>query len=269
MANVTPYAKIITDSISRVGSRITTVEVRLHRFVLAELNTHRVFSRNSASSRAIPLRKTIESVENDLAMPLVWTYEQAGMVGSDPLDSYDQRQAELAWQRAAHSAVSEARNLRALGVHKSIANRLLEPFMWHTVIITSTEWENFFAQRCHPAAQPEIRVPAEMIRDAMRKSEPVVKATLEWHLPYVQPDELDAYTRDELVKISTARCARVSYLTHDGVRSVEKDIELYEKLISASPPHASPMEHPACAGLGRERSRNFVGWISHRALIGI
>lgn len=261
------YAKIIADSITDRGDRLTTMEVRIHRFVLAEFNTHRVFSRNSASSRAIPLAKQIERVQTDPASPLVWPAEQRGMQGGESLSDEAIHDARDEWSMARDDAVRRAAGLHQLGpegdekLHKSLPNRLLEPFMWQTIVVTATAWENFFAQRCSPLAQPEIRAAAEMMQDAYLTSTPRLLKEGEWHLPYVESEDWEALSRllkdqDEMgilgrsmyswmVKISAARCARVSYLTQDGKRDISEDLDLYDRLDSADPPHWSPLEHVA------------------------
>lgn len=238
-------ARVIADTITVDGHRLTTLEVTLHRFVLAELNTHRAFSRNSASSRAIPLAKQLERVRNTPAIPVSWPAEQKGMQGGDELDPEPAYQAFTVWRAAGAGAVSAAERLGHLGVHKSVANRLLEPFMWHTVVVTATDWDGFWAQRCSPLAQPEIRVAAEAMRDAYRRSTPHLREEGEWHVPYVTDDEYASCEWPELVRVSAARCARVSYLTQDGVRDAREDLALYERLVSARPAHWSPLEHVA------------------------
>lgn len=246
-----PSAKVVADSVSPAGHRVTTLEVVLHRFVLAEFNTHRVFSRNSASSRAIPLRKQLERVRTDLAFPVSWPREQAGMQGGDELSEREQDHAKGVWWDHAAMAARRAELLGALGLHKSVANRLLEPFLWHTVVVTATAWENFFRQRCSPLAQPEIRAAAEAMRAALEASEPRQLQDGEWHLPYLDGDTAAEVTSSEpdslalLPRISAARCARVSYLTQDGRRDYEEDLALYERLVAANPPHWSPLEHVA------------------------
>lgn len=250
------YAKVIEDSISTDGHRLTTMEIVCHRFVLAEFNTHRAFSRNSASSRAIPVRKQLDRVRNDMAYPLEWPSEQKGMQGGAGIE--DIRQAETWWEGAAENAIQAAEALASLGLHKSLVNRLLEPFMWHTIIVTATDWSGFFEQRCSPLAQPEIRAVAEKMREVYADSTPVVLSERAWHLPYVDSEDLDALADlvgvhpdmykqviEEAKKVSAARCARVSYLTHDGNRDVQEDISLYERLVLANPPHWSPLEHVA------------------------
>lgn len=261
-----PNARVIADSITMEGDRITTMEVTLHRFMLPELNTHRAFSRNSASSRAIPANKMVTRVRNDPAMPITWSTEKPGMSGGVALDVNVSRIASVVWQEACDDALDHADTLMRLGVHKSIINRLLEPFSWHTVIITATEWNNFFTQRCHEAAQPEIREAAEAMRTALELSIPNDVAYGNWHLPYLQDDELNLPTNTQLL-LCAARCARVSYLTHDGQRDQDKDWDLAQKLLKADPPHASPFEHIAMATYGQHA--NFKGWCSYRKVLDI
>lgn len=146
-------AKIVADSKNEFGNRITTMVVTFPRFILAELNTHRMFSRNSASSRAIPAKKMIESIRNNPFIPIAWQKDHNGMQGTEYLNPEQAKMATTAWLRAKDSALEEAGNVYQAGgdgafVTKQLCNRLLEGFMWHTVIITATEWENFFALRC-------------------------------------------------------------------------------------------------------------------------
>jgi thymidylate synthase ThyX len=238
------YAKIIADSVTGTGDRLTTMEVQMHRFVLSEFNTHRMFSRNSSSSRAIPIKKQIERVKKDPAFPVAWGINQAGMQAERNLSISRSKKAQRAWKKASRRAIKSAKLLDDFGVHKQIANRVLEPFMWHTVIVSSTDWEGFFEQRCNRLAQPEIREVALVMQLAYRNSVPDFITTGEYHLPYLQPEE---YRLDDSLKIKAciARCARVSYLTHNNEKSLLKDIQLFEKLVTADPPHWSPMEHVA------------------------
>lgn len=255
-----PNATIIADSIPPSGVRLTTIEVTLHRFVLAELNTHRVFSRNSASSRAIPVRKQIARVVDDPAIPVEFGANQRGMQAGEPLTGEDHDRALTAWLEARDHAVEAVTRLQELGVHKQVTNRLLEPFMWHTVIVTATEWDGFWEQRCSPLAQPEIRVAAEAMKAAYDASEPAQVGMGEWHTPYLRDEDGDL--DDESARqVSAARCARVSYLTHDGRRDISKDIELYERLVTARPPHWSPLEHVATpAPEGESTLGNLRAW---------
>lgn len=251
----TPSAKVILDSISIDGARLTTMEVVFHRFVLAEFNTHRKFSRNSASSRAMPISKTLDRVISDPAYPLKWPSEQPGMQGGDSLEDNDLWDAQELVDDI-HSMVT--RRIKTYiddhpdpkeRLHKSILNRYIEPFMWHTVIVTSTSFDGFFDQRCSPLAQPEIEAPAQAMRDAYNRSTPKIVHDREWHLPYLQEDEHD-FQLPTKQALSVARCARVSYLNHDGKKDFDADIKLYQRLKSADPPHFSPFEHVATPVLG-------------------
>lgn len=293
-------AKVLADSISPSGHRLTTLEVTFPRFILAEFNTHRVFSRNSASSRAIPVAKQLRRLLDDPYVPIEFGSNQPGMQAGPPLSGAARDAAEAEWLRARDDAVRHvlglmtspeivARHddLRAcldqaeeslknppsewLNVHKQVANRLLEPFMWHTVIVSSTTWENFWNLRCHPDAQPEIRLIALKMREAVGVSKPAQMGLDEWHLPLIgDPDREEAASHEELVKVSVGRCARVSYLTHAGTRDLSADVTLYERLLESG--HMSPMEHvarpmtPAELDAG-EWSGNFQGWLAHRKQI--
>ncbi|MFA9444699.1 FAD-dependent thymidylate synthase [Egicoccus sp. AB-alg6-2] len=263
-----PRAEVVCDSISPAGSRLTTIEVTLHRFVLAELNTHRAFSRNSASSRAIPVKRQLEAVLQDPAVPLEFGANQRGMQAGPPLQGEDHERALAAWLDARDGAVAAAERLLELGVHKQVANRILEPFIWHTVIVTATDWDGFWQQRCSPLAQPEIRAAADAMRAAFDASTPVEVAEDDWHTPYIRDDErdLDVETRK---RIAAARCARVSYLTHDGRRDLSADEELYDRLVTAEPPHWSPLEHVATPAAGAQPAGNLRGWRQLRHLIEV
>ncbi len=254
-------ARALLDSISPAGIRLTTLEVTFPRFVLAEWNTHRNFSRNSASSRAVPTSKLLEKVESDPVLPLEWGRNKAGMSADDVLEPADEERAKEVWLSARDAAVEHAKRLVELKVHKQELNRILEPFLWHTVVVTSTEWENFFTLRCAPTAQPEIREAATRMRAVLNASMPRPVANGQWHLPLLQDDErtLDIETQK---KISAARCARVSYLTHAGRREIEKDLELHDRLKHDR--HLSPFEHVATPAADSGFHANFRGWIQMR-----
>ncbi|HCJ9817185.1 TPA: FAD-dependent thymidylate synthase [Escherichia coli] len=274
--NKEPSAKIIADSVGYYGgamSRLTTIQLRYPRLVHSELMTHRVFSRNASSSRAIPVAKMIEQVRNDPAAPYVWTTNKPGMQGdivTDPelIAKYDQM-----WIEAANQAADNAEVLMGEGLHKQVVNRILEPFQWISVIVTATEWANWFELRNHKDADPTIKRLAEVMLAAMEASEPKHLIAGEWHLPYVSKEEKSALPIATLVKISAARCARVSYLTHDGeFPDVDKDIALYERLVGSRPLHASPIEHQArVINLNNDEiglNGNFSPlWVQHRKLL--
>lgn len=255
---------MLLDSLSESGVRLTTMEVTFPRFVLAEFNTHRVLSRNSASSRAIPTSKIIDRVEVDPVLPVEWGRNQAGMSASDVLTEQEIEEGKAVWLAARDAVVAQARHLQELHVHKQVVNRILEPWVWHTVIVTATEWSNFFELRCAPNAQPEIREAALQMRRALEGSRPQRVAAGQWHLPLIQDDERNL-ENEALKKVSAARCARVSYLTHEGTRDLEKDLELYERLKHDR--HLSPFEHVATPAPDASFYANFRGWIQLRASI--
>lgn len=243
-------AKILADSITS-GVRLTTLVVRLPRIVLAELNTHRMLSRNSASSRAIPVEKRIQAVMDDPFVPDAFGANKKGMQAGERLDDAAQEAARLDWLIARNFAVKQARALVANNVHKQWANRLVEPFSWTEVIITATEWSNFFALRISSESQPEIRRAAENMKAAMDASTPRELKVGAWHLPLV-PDYADltagqvGYSEEDIAHISCGRCARVSYLTHGGVRDPSADLDLAARLLADG--HMSPFEHAAVVG---------------------
>lgn len=268
-------ASILLDSISPAGDRLTTFEVTYPRMVHSELMTHRVFSRNAASSRAIPVAKMIQRAIDDPVIPVAWGINQAGMQAQVFADDWTQERAEAVWLCARDEAVIAAQQLSGIGIHKQIVNRVLEPFSWITVVITATDYEGFFHQRASrhsPLAQPELRHVADMMLELYEASTPNNLCYGDWHTPYIQPDEsfennsprrsnLDLPAVEKRKQISVARCARVSYLTQNGVRDHEKDLELYERLVSARPLHASPLEHVATpVRVGTAQVGNLRGW---------
>ena len=261
-------ARILLDSVSPGGVRLTTMEVRYPRFIHSELMTHRVFSRNSASSRAIPIRKMIDATRAEPAMPMWWGRNQSGMQARDPLDPASQALAEVEWRKALDDALTHAERLAAkdINLHKQLVNRILEPFAWITVIITATEWANFFTQRTHEDAQPELRHIAELMLTAYRASEPRRLAAGEWHTPLILAEEESSLAPEQKRQISVARCARVSYLSHDGTRDLEKDLELYARLAEGGANgHWSPFEHVATPLAEPSAwSGNFRGWEQFR-----
>lgn len=253
--------KILADSQSE-HSRLTTFEVTFPRFILAEVNTHRMLSRNSASSRAIPTETLIQRVVDDPFVPESFGRRVKGMgVGVDlPADEYDD--ARQVWMEARDAAVSAARAL--LHVDKSRANRLLEPFMWHTAIISATDWDNFFNLRCHPDAQPEFQRIARMMRDSRDAHEPQRLAAGGWHLPLIRPDERGLFSPVDLAAASAGRCARVSYDRHNTDDSIEAAGARWDRLNLAG--HWSPGEHPAQATVLATRYGNFMGFCQLRKM---
>ena len=262
-------AKVIADSISEAGQRITTLQIKVHRYVWSEFMTHRAFSRNAMSSRAIPVNKMLKQVWSDPAMPVKWGTNKPGMQAGDELHGVRLKLAVIAWKTAAKCACVFAWLMMNIGLHKQWANRVLEPWQWMTAIVTSTEWNNFFGLRIGPLAQPEMCELAICMTYAINNSEPKLIKDGDWHLPYVIKDEGIAdelFNNGLLCKMSAARCARVSFLNHDKTQpTIKSDVELCDKLMQSRPIHASPFEHqatprPGCHG-------NFEGWKQQRQYI--
>ena len=269
-------AKIIADSISESGKRITTLQVKFHRFILPEFNTHRVFSRNFSSSRAIPTAKLLEQVRNDPALPVHWGKNQAGMQANEQLDDMTREAVKAQWINAAQHAAHYAESMSLLGTHKQIVNRVIEPWLWAHGVMTATEFDNWDELRAHPDAQPEIHELAERMIEARKASTPRLLKAGEWHLPYITDQERnDSFYQIEanknsnmLAKISAARCCRVSYLKHDGTSpNVDEDLFLFQRLAGSVPLHASPLEHQATPlSDAFAPSGNFLGWTQYRKL---
>ncbi len=260
-------ATVIADSISaHTNQRITTFELEYSRFVHAEFLTHRQFSRNSASSRAIPIDTMIELVQNNTAMPVHWGSNKSGMQAGDEID--DIPAAINAWLDARDDAIKHAKRLQDLGLHKQIVNRILEPYQMIKVLVTSTGFDNFFNLRCHTDAQPDLKYWADLLYQARQESTPEVLKSGEWHTPYVNHErddngtllyyvyetdttgtESDGYqykqylSEDDAIKVSCSCAAQVSYRKNDT--SIEKAISIYNKLVNSDPVHASPFEHCA------------------------
>lgn len=255
-------AKIIEHTLAPCGRELVTVAATYPRFVHAELMTHRAFARNAASSRAIPFSKMVAMVREFPVIPIKFGREQKGMQTSD--EEAPREDCVRTWLAGRDAACQAAIELSGHGVHKSLCNRLLEPFAWITTIITATEWNNFFRLRCHPDAEIHLQKIAYMMRDTIFASVPRPLQVGEWHLPFIQPDERELPI-EQLLQIATARSARVSYLTHDGTRAIARDVEMYEKLCQGSGfGHWSPHEHVAQASDTEVKSGPFVGYTQYR-----
>ena len=294
---MTVSAKVIKDSISPQGIRITTLELEYPRIIHSELMTHRVFSRNSASSRAIPVSKVIELVESNPAMPVHWGKNQAGMQAKEELDELNKEAVRQLWLEAAKQAVSIAKVMADIGAHKQVVNRILEPFQHMKVVVTSTEWANWDWLRNHPDADPTIHALAKEIKKARSASIPFPLKYGEWHLPYVDTglsklggsqiyydENHNQIELEQARMISASCCAQTSYRKQDG--SLEKAEDIFKKLVESEPCHASPVEHQATpikysstameflqkGVTHRDKnwdlwSANFRGWVQFRQLI--
>ncbi len=299
---MTITADIIADSINSNGVRITTFELQYPRFIHAEVMTHRMFSRNSASSRAIPVSKVIEQVRTNAAEPIHWGRNQAGMQAKEELTGASKSIAKYTWAKAAEAAADFAFDLTKCELHKQVINRILEPFQTMKVVLTSTEFNNFFWLRDHTDAQPEIQKLTRVMKGAYEYSKPELLHEGMWHLPYVESEILTSeyancalnyfqvfknpdggfYSLEQAIKISCSSCAQVSYRRLDT--SIEKAEEIYKRLVESEPVHASCFEHVAKCANTRHRfewedgwthedrygnlwSGNFRDWVQYRQLI--
>lgn len=264
---MTISAKVICDSINSSGNRITTVQVRLPKFLLAEVNTHRAFSRSYNSSRAIPAKTMRKSANFE---PSQWGTNKPGMQAGESLKGWKLNAAKLVWNSSMLSATAHHKALELLGLHKQHTNRIIEPYMWVDGVITATEWANFFALRIHPDAQPEILELAIKISEARSGSIPNKLEVGQCHLPYLTPEDYQflRFNKTENVllatkSISAARCARVSY-GFDKPFDIGADLKRASMLLKANPPHHSVFEHVAMALDKSTPSANFIGWLQYR-----
>lgn len=276
-------ARIEAHSVNPHGQELVTAVLTYPRFIHAEFLTYGSIRRNASSSRATPTAKLIRQVLDEPAMPVEWGKNRKGMAASESLDPVSADFCRAAWLEARDDAVAWARDLAGRGAHKQVVNRVLEPFAWITVVATAMResWHHLFNQRIHPAAQPEFRHLAVMLARALRDSTPVARGRREcpsdnWHLPFVRPHERLRYDPSASLVLSTARCARTSYLKHDGEpASWDEDLRLHNETLHLwpvpgddEPKHASPAEHQALALDDPEhRSGPFVGWLQYRKTI--
>ncbi len=273
-------SRILLDSLNpgiggQQDSRLTTFEIKFPRVILAEVNTHRALSKNTASSRAIPFTKFLENVGNETYIPKNVGKNCKGMQSIEPLTPEQQQEFDE-WCSNLFTVVSlECQSIQeSLGIHKQFINRYLEPWMYVTMIISGTEWANFFALRTHKDAHPDFQILAKMMFEQYNESVPQQRTI---HAPLVTEDEYEEIRNlkvdyndfyDRLALISAGRCARVSYLTHDGVRDFSKDIELALRLSANNPKHMTPFEHVAFTNFQTDVwSGNFRGWNQYRKLI--
>lgn len=304
VTNIT--AKVICDSINEAGQRVTTLEIEYPRFILAELNTHKMLEKNSSSSRAIPIMRMIEQIDSNMAMPLYWGKAKSGMQADGEVDDLTKQMAKTSWVGDFYRLKESAIWMDDMFIHKQTANRLLEPFQMMKTVITGTDWDNFFNLRIHPDAQPEFCMLAYKMYKAMQESEPFLLKEDEWHLPYLkrsrgEQGEIQYYPKGVLVskyleleeaqRISASCCAQTSYRKSDD--SLEKADKVFDMLINAEVIHSSPFGHLATPAVFKETieisnvfeylekvegvthvrkdgtpcSGNLTGWISYRHLI--
>jgi thymidylate synthase ThyX len=254
--------KIVADSVGYSGCRLTTFVLTYPRFIHSEVMTHRMFSRNAASSRAIPVQKMIEKIGNEPAIPVEWGRNGKGMQAKELINKESEREARNYWLKARDALIEYAQELLKLGVHKQIANRLLEPFAHMTTIVTATDYGNFFNLRAHPDAQPEFQELAYQMLAVYKDNVPQYKKVGQWHLPFADKYLPEGLSVEELLKISTARAARVSYLNFEGDIDHLKDYKLHDDLATSG--HWSPFEHPAQLKRGKRYYGNFRSWKQYR-----
>ena len=255
-------AKIVADSYSAVnGKRITTFELVYPRWIHGELLTHRLFSRNAMSSRAVPVAKMIEQVQNDPALPVHWGLNVSGMQAKEELVDPQLNEVQGMWYEAAKEAAYIAKKMSGCNAHKQVVNRILEPFQLMKTVLTSTEFDNFFWLRKHEDAQPEIKELAERMYEQLQSSRPNKLSPGEWHVPYVEVVKVTGgmisrgsyrleyksngveISLEDALAISSSCCAQVSYRLLDD--SIEKARKVYQRLVESTPVHASPFEHQA------------------------
>lgn len=274
--------KIIADSINAYnGVRITTFEYEAPKFLLQEINTHRTFSRNAASSRAIPVKTILKQIWKNPFTPTYWGKNQSGMQADLQMDGFKLSVAKLLWNASSKGACVFAYALSKLGMHKQIVNRIIEPWVLVKGVITATELDNWYDLRLHADAQPEIQDLSKKMHSAQVASTPRILYQNQWHVPYVTTvndgigematqryfsGETELSLEDAL-KISSSCCAQVSYRRNDT--SLEKAKMIYDRLVSARPLHASPFEHAAVAVPSSREVfyANFRGWKQYRKTI--
>lgn len=296
-------ASIIADSINSTNNRLITYVLEYPRFIHAEFMTHRLFSKNSESSRAVPVNKLIDNIREEPAIPMYWGKNKSGMQADDennePIKTNENMYMDRheAWLKSRDDAIKWAQSFNSAGYHKQIVNRILEPYKMMKVVCSATEYDNFFWLRCHKDAQPEIRHLAEVMYECYQQSKPLVIRDGEYHLPFMNEEiyeECEKYVKDnntpygvmDLAKmISASCCAQVSYRRNDT--SIEKALNIYDHLVKSQPIHASPFEHQARPISAKDKhsfvtndnentgithmtrdntlwSGNFRGWIQHR-----
>lgn len=271
--------ELILSSISGVsGPRLSTFVMKYPKMVHGDFMTHRKFSRNASSSRAIPTHKLSATTAEEMYVPL-FRYNQPGMQPGDYLSEQDQAIAAHLWREAAEKCLAVAGTLAfkdGLNVHKQWTNRMLEWFGYINVIVSATDWNNFVGLREElddaglPMAQDEIYWQADRIKDILANTTPRLLKPGEWHMPFILPEE-ESEPLDRRLKLSSARCASISYKTVDG-KPMDHDraLVVYNKLVTARRMHASPLEHQGSPDPKDEHPEwhgNFTGWIQHRKMI--
>lgn len=261
-------AKVVEFSESTTNT-LVTFELTFPRIILAELNTHRVFSRSTSSSRAVPVDKVNAALEEPF-VPVRFGANQAGMSPADNLNAADTAKAHALWLLAANSASATTVLLKNLGVHKQWANRITEPFSYVSTVVTTSEVENFFALRDHEAAQDEMQILACAMKEACNKATPKGLEKGEWHLPFVTDEERASRPLHLCILASAMRCGGVSYFRQGLGREFMDAALKAQDMAKSVPCHASPFEHQATPDpmwLQQHLHGNFRGWIQFRRML--
>lgn len=261
------HAKVIEDSINIDGIRATTLLITLPRIILPEMNTHRVFSRNVASSRAKSYQRSKQDMLDKPYYPIEWHKKHRAMNGKKVTSQWTIFLANFIYSCSLRTQVFWANQLDRLGLHKEHCNRLIEPYMHIDYLVTSTEWKNFHNQRDHEDAHPAMQEVSKQIQKLMSYSEPILRGYKEWHLPFVTEEEREQYDINTLLRLSSARCARTSYSRF--VKNFDEDLTLFTRLID-NPPHMSPFEHQltVSSSMGILNPSNIRdGWVQYRKFL--
>ena len=263
--------EILADSVNPIGQRVTTVQIRLPLVVWPEFLTHRTFSRNARSNRAVPSRVLISEVLRNPFVPEFWGRNQAGMQAGAELTGLRRWLARKAWLWARYPAIAAAWVMSRAGLHKQDANRVLNPWQWIDAVVTAgeAEWQAFFALRCHELADPKIQRIAEMICDKIANGDPLHLRWGQWHLPYYAGQSETPWC--DTLWASAGACARVSYACFDGRHSDKENAALGRRLAREKPAHASPLEHVLQATEEHKRQPGPVNgmWRSLRQIEGV
>lgn len=290
MTTISAQTILRSRNTTRPDKVLTTLLLRYPRWIHAEFMTHRAFSRNAASSRAIPVEKMIRDVIENPAVPIHFGKNQKGMQAHEechngvPLPDFAPSVGRIgredAWLYARDLAVGMAKAFAEAGYHKQVINRLLEPFAHITVLVSSTEWDSFLELRDHPDAEPHMQMLAREIRKCLEDESTIQDLRpYGWHLPFITEEERQQYPLQKLIVLSVARCASTSYKTVDGFdMTLERAEAIFDKLVTSQPIHASPTEHVAQRDgwvkgdhgehwQHPELHGNFEGFIQYRKLL--
>lgn len=252
--------KVLLDSVNPYTNvRLTTLHCVYPQFIHQQVLTHRMFSRNSSSLRAISFDRASEEFE--IVYP-TWTEEKKGMQGNIITDE-DKQDLASSYVDCMYNDVRHwCKKLESLGVHHQDINNYLRPFQNIHTVITATDFENFFQQRLHESTKPDMQRLAQLIYTALEESKPEENCH---HAPMLNDLWDSTFSNEQLYLISAARLARISYFKWQD--DPQKDLELAKKLIENN--HPSPFEHIAFAQQDNEYYGNFKSWKQLRHILGV